>query len=338
MTSTDLPLEKLVDRIIAAADAQTSAELNDDLRDALNEIAGHPDRGEARAPIACRLGDVRSCAGAGYLAVWLGAGAEHGEEPEEAGQQILETMLKWSRAVHTSDDEVDSDESGDDEINPDTDFGLERLGQGLVAHVARSMSLHQHMMNRPDVIAEFQRTEHLSSGPMWVMELLRKQSGHLVVIHVESKRVVRVAYQNLSNCFHLFTLLQSALADIRMPGSKRVSAHLKSVALGQRHDEASDKAWWHYGVGTCAKADFAGSIWGEATPDSIPEIDAEQVVLLWPMLLASRQWGAGFFGPFLQALPPSVTVQGELSEEEATVWFERLKLPEIKTKPWWKLW
>ena len=44
------------------------------------------------------------------------------------------------------------------------------------------------------------------------MEILRQRSGELVVLHGQEPRGFRVAYRNMSYCFHLFTLLQGALA------------------------------------------------------------------------------------------------------------------------------
>ncbi len=338
MNASPSPSNVLIDQVVAAANAQFGSELSQDLREAMNAFAGHPDFAAARHAIAQRLIDIRSCTGAGFLAVWFGAAAENGAEPESAGRDILETMLKWSRTVETPPDQ-DSDEAiEDEEIDPEINCGLEMLGQGLVAHVSRSPALHQQLSDSPLVIEELERIEHLSAGPMWVLELLRKRSGELVVIHVEQRRGYRVSYQNLSNCFHLFTLLQSAMADVKAPDTKRVPPLLKAVALGEQQDDVHDDAWWHYGIGTCPTADFGGSIWGEATLDSIPEIEGEQIVLLWPMLLSSRGWGAGFFGPFLQALPPMVTVVSELTDEEVARWTDRLKLPAIHSKPWWKFW
>ncbi|WP_197455249.1 hypothetical protein [Stieleria neptunia] len=56
------------------------------------------------------------------------------------------------------------------------------------------------------------------------------------------------------------------------------------------------------------------------------------------MMIQSRQWGGGFFGPFLQASPPDVTVTAELTDAEVQHWFETLNLPEVAAKPWWKFW
>lgn len=356
MNPSSTPLSELVNRVVAAADAQCSTELGKDLRNAFHAISEYSDGDSVRELIAARLLDVSSCCGAGFLAVWLGAGAEHGAEPEAAGRHILNAMLKWAGTIETSpetdlenDSELNRESSGEsadeydyeneyendyendyeDEIEPDICGGLELLGQGLVAHLARSEHLLRYMSDQPNVIEELERIEHFSAGPMWVLELLRKRSGELVVIHVEARAGYRVAYKNLSNCFHMFTLLQIAMADTKLPGTRKVSKRLRAVASGEKQDDLSDEAWWHYGIGTCSEADLSSSIWGEAGLDSIVEVDGEQIVLLWPTTLESRQWGAGFFGPSIQASPPSVQVLRRLSDTEVAKWCERLELPAL---------
>ena len=325
-------LDELIANILAAASAQRGAQFSNELRDAINAIDDSSDFRDARLRIAPRLAGLDSAMGAGFLAVWLGGGVEGGLDPEPTTLPILDAMLKWTRTIRTDPEGINKEEP-----DADTILGLERLGQGLVAHLARAPAQRVQLAAREQVIAELERVEHISAGPLWVLELLRKRSGTLWVIHVEGRKGVRVVYENISNCFHLFTLLQGALAG-KMPGAKRASQQVLAVARGEVAGTAGDSAWWHYGVGPCPKADLAGSVWGEANPDSIPKIDGQQVVLLWPMVLSSRSWDAEFFGPFLMASPPSVTVTEELTTSQIDEWWARLGLPTIPQKPWWKLW
>lgn len=330
--------EDLVDRVIIAANLHHGTDCEDDFRNALIAIGDHASRERARLLIAKRLSEVTSASGAGFLAVWLGAGVEGGDDPNLTGHHILDSLLHWAGLVETLPGDVDSEDTDKLQFDSEIVIGMEMLGQGLVAHVSRSQSLLHDMAKNADVVSELERVEDVSAGPMWVLELLRKRSGTLVVIHVEQRRGVRVSYQNLSNCFHLFTLLQAALSKVRMPGAKRVPSTLLAAANGETNENCHDSAWWHYGIGTCSKADLDGSIWGEANPDSIPKIDGEQVVLLWPLIMNSRQWATGFFDPFLHASPPTVTVTSELTEAEVKQWSTRLKLPAIAKRPWWKPW
>ncbi len=111
-----------------------------------------------------------------------------------------------------------------------------------------------------------------------------------------------------------------------------------AVARGEAFEAASDSACWHYGRGDLPKSDISGSIWGEGSPSQIPRIDGTQVLLLWPPILGSRSWEAGFFGPYLQAMPPSVSVSDELNSEQVDAWWAKLKLPTLEKKPKWKFW
>lgn len=337
------PLDQLIEDVINASNMQCGYECSDDLRDAFNAIAEHPRAADSQPIIAERLCEVESASGAGLLAVWLGAGVEGGANPDTTGRPVLDTLMKWAATVETIDADEEANENEDEEcdgpaVDPDTVAGMELLGQGLVAHVSRSGALHDQIANDPRIISELERVEHISAGPMWVLELIRKRSGTLLVIHVEQRRGFRMKYENLSNCFHLFTLLQDAIAGVKLPGSQRPSEELIAVAKGQRAAECYDDAWFHYGIGTHPSADLGTSVWGEASPDSIPTVDGQQVLLLWPPIMASRGWGAGFFGPFLMARPPAVILEEELPAAEVQHWCKRLKLPDPVASPWWKFW
>lgn len=167
--------------------------------------------------------------------------------------------------------------------------------------------------------------DSISIGADWILEILRQRSGELLVLHGVHAKGFRVAYENISNCFHLFTLLQAALEG-RMPGSKKTSPKTMEAARGKiTAQDARDDAWWHYGQGTEPKAELKSMIFGEANPDSIAQIDGEQVILLWPTVM-ERGWDGGFFSPTLQATPPDVQITGELSGDELRQWRERLGL------------
>jgi hypothetical protein len=87
-------------------------------------------------------------------------------------------------------------------------------------------------------------------------------------------------------------------------------------------------------------------VFGEATPDSIETIGNQQVLLLWPNVLQSRGWDAGFFSPIIETRRPRVRLVKMMSPEEFHQWAEQLHLPEKVSptaspqseKPWWKPW
>ena len=124
-----------------------------------------------------------------------------------------------------------------------------------------------------------------------------------------------------------------------MDGSKRVDKNVLSIALGETSGDCLDSAWWHYGRGDCPKPDIMASVFGEMSPCTIPEINDRQVMILWPPILKSRTWDAGFFGPYIEAVPPRVNIIEELSVERAKEWRCRIGLKAEERKPaWWKFW
>ncbi len=327
----------LVQAVIDAAQVDHGDGFCEELREALNTLPSSDDFKAARQQVAEHIPLLESAIGAGSLAVWLGAGVEQGANPEATAPPLIEALLRWCRTIETAPEDSEAD---DPEADEDVLRGMERIGQGLVAHLSRTEPVRQQLASRQDAVAEFERVQHLSIGVQWVLELLRKCSGELLVIHVPSHKAVRVTYANLSNCFHLFTLLQHELAGV-IPGAKRAPADVIATATGKAQEMVSDQSLWHFGRGDVPEANVAASVWGEATPASIPEINGVQVLLLWPCILGSRSWDAGFFGPILESNPPNVRVIAELTSDEVNEWWQRLKLPTATAeskRPWWKFW
>ena len=307
--------------ILSAANAATGSEFPPDLIDAINAIGDLPEeeRFAAQASLIQSLPEITSPSGAGMLAVWLGAGVERGADPQPAIAPMLATLLRWSREVAT---DADGGGAGPD---GDLDTGMQMLGQGMVAHLSRAPEQIAEIQKRAEVVTELERAEPHSVGVTWVLELLRQQSGELVVLHATERAGFRLAYHNLSNCFHLFTLIQGALAG-KMPGSRKASEETLAVARGELDQAASDDAWWHFGQADVPSADLSGMIFGEAGPDSIASIDGQQVLLLWPPVMGSRGWDGGFFGPILHARPPKVALLSPLAGPEVARWYTRLGL------------
>ncbi|MGE0489785.1 MAG: hypothetical protein AB7S38_11310 [Vulcanimicrobiota bacterium] len=293
--------------VIQAANTQREEAFSPELREAL--------RGCDPARIHEALAAIEEPAGAGLVAVWLGALVEQGEPPERSIEAIMQCFLAWTRDL--------TDESRVDER---LGLGLRYLGQALVAHLARAENVKQQLSQRPGLLERLAELEQHTVGAIWVGHLLRQQSGRLLVLHGQKPVAAMLSYHNLTNCAHLFTLLQAALEQ-RMPGARTTDPHIVAVARGESRDsELMDTAWWHFGQADCPTAELGASVWAEAAPDSISWIDDHQVMLLWPAILGSRSWNTGFFGPYLEAAPPQVRVENWLAEGEVAGWRERLKL------------
>lgn len=301
---------------------------SDGLREAIGVFAKRPDCDPER--VADALPGLESPAGAGFLGVWLGAGVEDGRAPERTGRQIVQTFLRWSGSLETPPEEEDDHEDEDRELDfpePDEEVvaGLQLLGQALVAHLVRSPSLMEWLKATDTIVEEFERVEGVSLGAGWVLHLLRQCSGELVALAVAERRGFLVRYDNLANCFHLFTLLQGALASlIDRPAEAR--ADVLEIARGIEQGEGYDHAWWHYGQPSSPNPDVAGTVWGEMEPAGIESVDGVQVLLLWPPILESRTWDTGFFSPVIHARMPDVTLIAELTPPEFDRWRARLVL------------
>jgi hypothetical protein len=326
--------------VLNAANRQHGMAPSDDLTRALNALAAvSPQQREAAGPaLANTLTELTSPTGAGFLSVWLGAGVESGAAPDLTCRQIIDTFMKWSRTVETLNDSDDAGGQSAPEPEVETIAGLQLMGQGLVAHIARLPDVREWMRDTGEIRNEFERVAHLSIGAAWIMQLLTQCSGQLVVLNTAEKTGVLVRYVNISSCFHLFTLLQGALAGV-MPHTRQIDPKLYDIARGRQHGKCSDAAWWHYGQPNIPSAALPGTVWGEMPPSGIVSIDGVQVLLLWPPVLATRSWDGTFFSPILEASLPEVDVLKSLSGEEVDTWWTRLGLPEPQRpvrKAWWR--
>ena len=334
----DDALNTAIAKVVEAANAHRGREPAQPFVEALNGLVSleGPDGTQKRSRLAEAIVDVTSPSGAGFIALWLGAGAESGADPSPQVQPLLDCFLRFTRQVKT-----DEGDFSEDELDEDLAVGLQFLGQGLVAHLSRDMNSLRALRENAETVAELERVESYAPGAMWVLELVRKVSGTLIVLHGEQPVGVRVEYRNISNCFHLFTLLQACLAEI-MPGARKVNSRVLAVARGEHMEKCSDEAWWHYGQPVSGGADLSTMVFGEQNPQEIGAIDGQQVMVAWPPILESRSWDAGFFSPSLAAAPAQVELIEILSAEEIATWRDHIGLPPARAaagkKPWWRFW
>ena len=328
-------VKDLILKLQAAADEQQEKRPDQNLIAILNALAKRPakEHPDIVTSVAAMLSKLNSPTGAGVLATWLGARVEGGNEPEPTCAPVLETFLRWSRSIETV-----SGDAGEDDPEPDprTIDGLEYLGSALVTHLAHSRDQSGQIHVSDELRAEVERIEHLSNGATWVLQLLNQTSGDLVVLIVDQRLGFVVRYENLSNCFHLFTLLQGALAKVK-PNGCQLSKEKLAIARGEiKSGQGSDQAWWHYGQPTSPEPNIVASVWGEMSPDQFIALEGTRVMLLWPPLLGQRSWSIGFFSPILDVALPRVTLTKELTPDEVAQWWTKLDLPQ--PRPWWRFW
>jgi hypothetical protein len=262
-----------------------------------------------------------------WLAMAFGTLAESGASAELTGPVVLEQVRTWLPLLPDGG-------SGDEPPPVPTPEQAIRLSQfqflcqSAVTHLARLPSLREAMGRDSALLDRLDGLRGYSYGAWWVLEALLKSSGTVVVLHPPSYSGLRLEYSNISNAFHLFSLLQRAVGT-RLPGGRKPPAA----------DAPLDtEAWWHYGSPTSPQPDLTASIGGEGSVRDIPRVDGEQVVLLWPPILARRGWDTAFFSPHLEALPASARVERMLTEDESRAWLEKLGVSGTGRRPWWRFW
>ncbi len=109
-----------------------------------------------------------------------------------------------------------------------------------------------------------------------------------------------------------------------MPGGRVPDERVLKVARGDLYEDMTDVAWWHYNQPISRQPELAQSIWGEGSPDEIGRIDGTQVILLYPPIIQSRTWGAGFTQPIILSCPPRVRIDRWLTDEECADWLKQI--------------
>jgi len=257
-----------------------------------------------------------------FIAVAFGALVERGMAAELTGPAVLGQLRAWLPHLPTPGK---SEPATRPAPTPDQAMRLARfqfLCQSAVTHLARLPAQRAAMGQDAALLARLDELTDYSHGAWWVREALSKSSGTLVLLHPPSGTGLRLRYANVSNCFQLFTLLQTAVGA-RMPGGRERAA----VTSG-------DHAWWHYGTALSPKADLRASVWGEGLVREIPRVDGEPVILLWPMILQERGWDDGFLGPHLEAMPASASVERMLTPDESRAWLGKMGIGRPRRR-WW---
>jgi len=118
-------LSSAIARVVDAANSHRGREPSQAFRDAL--ALDGPDAEQKRSHVAAALAALISPSGAGFLAVWLGAGVEGGSDPFPQTHSLLDCFLRFTRRVRTDHEDV-NEVQGDDELAiglaPNTHFVL----------------------------------------------------------------------------------------------------------------------------------------------------------------------------------------------------------------------
>lgn len=260
-----------------------------------------------------------------WMALIFGSYVENGGQADTTAPPLIRILRDWCARLPTCTDE-DDDLPEPDETQSALLRAVPFLCQSIVGHLGR---LPETQTALAQDIALSERLDELGAYShcfMWVHEALSRWSGPLLILHAASGTGMRLQVRNVSNCFHLFSLIQCAVGQ-HLPDGQEADADLCAAAHGEDAAGLQDDAWWHYGSPLSSTPELGASIWGEANPRSIPCIDGHRIMLLWPRLLSGRSWDCGFFGPHLEAMPAEVTVEETLPVQACHAWFKKLALP-----------
>jgi hypothetical protein len=318
--------EDVVETLLEECRAYRGGEPNESLRQASGAFYERSSEEYVIAPVAAALLELPP-PGAAWLAIILGSVVEAGHGIEHTAPAVFSLLKSWLPDLP----QVDVDDDGNETWPDPTPHQAELLElfpwicQSTVAHLGRRPADRMELAQDEALVRRLGELQGYTHGAVWVSEALAKRSGPLVVIHPPSRTGFLMHYQNVSNNFHLFSLLQTTLGT-RMPGGQEPDASVAAVARGKEHADVGDSAWWHFGDPRSHEPNIVASIWGEGSPDEIPIFEGVQVILLWPPIMGSRMWDGGFLGPHLEALPSDVTIERQLSDDEVQTWLDRLQV------------
>jgi hypothetical protein len=266
-----------------------------------------------------------------WIAITCGTAVERGAAAELTGPAVFGLLRSWLPKFPAETDSAPVETPEQTALLTLFPF----LCQSVVTHLARLPAHRESMGHDLPLLDRLGELQGFSHGAVWVREALLKTSGTIIFLHPPSSTGLRLRYTNVSNCFHLFSLLQTAIGT-SIPGGRAPNAAIARVARGKSTEPVNDEAWWHYGSAHSMTVDPARSIWGEGLVREIQPVEGVQVILAWPPVLASRGWDAGFLGPHLDAMPADAVVERPLTTSECESWLERLGVE--PKKRWWRLW
>ncbi len=309
-------------------DGDLESKAGDDLRASTQAFLRATHREPELLTRAAALLEGLPPAGAAWLALTFGTGVETGTDPAHTIPPLLACLERWMDALPSfSSGDADANE---EVLTPSAQqarlieaFPL--LCQSIVAHLARLPAERERLARDAGLMDRLEQLSTYSHGATWVREALLRTSGTLIVLHPPTEQGYELGYENVANCFHLFSLVQVAIGA-KLPGGRAPDNAVTAACRGKGMQTVNDQAFWHYGDPYCATPSLQGSVWGEATVRSLPVVEGVRVLLLWPPLLATRSWDSGFFGPHLEALPSDISLRRRLTAEECASWMKRLGL------------
>jgi hypothetical protein len=275
--------------------------------------------------------------GAGWVGTVLGSMVEQGRL--DAGVTFDSLWRVFMACCEAPSDEA---APGQGRARSETlDTALQLLGPAIVSHLAALPQRRATLLDDPS----YDKAKTLSFdhfGAFWICEAIERSSGDLLLLHAPSRRGWRARYENVAQCFHLFSLLQAAVGSA-IPGGREPDAALAAAARGEPVGSVlHDQAWWHYQHPGLPRPEAVAMVPGDLLTRHLREIDGLKLLMLWNPILAGRGWESGSFGAHLMQLPASFELRESLADDDCAAWFERAGLPAAgsapaaRKRPWWK--
>lgn len=260
--------------------------------------------------------------GASWLAILMGTAVDEGADPTPSAEAQIKLLRAWLDQLPL----VDPYSEALPKLTATQKTLTEALGylcQSLVAHLAKLPERRQSLADDIDFLNQLGNAACFNHAPLWLLTLLERRSGTLVIFHGAARRGMRLRYENVGNCFHLFSLIQAAVGT-KLPDGQEPDEEVAMAARGLIESDAGDQAWWHYGNPTAQKPLESATIQGDTYAHRLPQIDGEKTILLWPPQFGDRFWGAEYFEPLLEPAPPKVTIEKIFDDKENEAWAAKI--------------
>lgn len=247
---------------------------------------------------------------AARIALSIGTLVEYGASPELAAEAVL-------RRLHGELTQPSADNARHQRC-------VKFFGLASMAMLSRSASVRAAARRRRGLHAALSASDVAETGFV-TRTLALVDDLPVLVLHVERPEAFRIRLDAVACIFHFMTLLAYRFPE--WCGDDPPDAEVSAIARGEQPltELVSDHARFHLFDYSGLDRHPGSSLWGEASPDSIPMLDGERVVLVGKQLFGSRSWDANFFANYHDALRSGIRVEARLDQADYDRWLDRIR-------------